>query len=119
MPFCPICKTEYIVGAAVCDECGSELAPELMEEIHFSSDDFSMVYTCDTLIEAEMIKANLESTGIETFVLNQQDRNYPGSGNIALIKVFVRKDNEEDAVEFLQTLNSSDQQNSDDTPKEI
>lgn len=57
------------------------------------------------MYEAEIIKANLESADIEAVILSQQDRNYPFLGNASSIKIFVRKENETSARDYLESIN--------------
>jgi predicted negative regulator of RcsB-dependent stress response len=82
------------------------LVEKLTEEEHFSSADYALVYEASNLIEAQMIKANLESAEIESYILNQQDRNYPGVGDMTVVKVFVRVKDASEALDFLNaTIN--------------
>lgn len=67
-----------------------------------SGEDFALVFTTDQLYEAEMIKANLESAGIEAFILTQKDSSFPGSGDLSVIQLFVKREDEESALEYLE-----------------
>ncbi len=102
MPFCPNCKSEYIPGIEKCADCDVPLVAELTEEEHFSSEDYALVYTTADLIEAQMISSNLESAGIESYIINQKDRSYPGPGDTSIIKVFVQQHDAPDALEFIE-----------------
>jgi len=108
MPFCPDCKSEFIEGVTQCNDCGTELVPELTEAEHFSAEDYRLVYTCGQVYEAQMMKSNLESAGIESYILNETDRNFPGAGNVTLVKLFVKVESETDAREFIQKSNVTD-----------
>lgn len=68
--------------------------------------DFKVIYKCEHMYEAEIIKANLESGGIETFILDQKDRSYPTVGGKIMIKVLVSPENEADALEYINSLNN-------------
>jgi hypothetical protein len=101
MPFCPNCKSEYLSGVEKCQDCDLPLVAELIDEEHFSQEDFTLVYSTTDLIEAEMICDNLESADIEAYILDQEDRNFPGRPDNSIIKVFVKNENAEEALEFI------------------
>lgn len=107
MPYCPICKTEYLEGIISCSDCKVELVDFLPAEEIQETEDLKLIYTTDEIYKAEMIKSNLESAGIEVTILSQKDRNYPGVGNLAMIKLFVPEGDEETALEYINTLNHS------------
>lgn len=104
MPFCPNCKTEFIEGIEQCSDCQVPLIPVLIEETHFDAENFELVYCCSDIIEAQMLHSNFESAGIDSYILNQMDRSYPGSNNAGLVKIFVKKHQALDAMEFLKAL---------------
>lgn len=107
MVYCPDCKSEYVDGTTICADCGTELVPQLAEEVHLSEEEFSEVYSAEQLFEVEMIKANLDGAGIESFILNQKDRNYPSSGDLTVIKLYVKSKDADDALSFIQNLNNA------------
>jgi hypothetical protein len=107
MPFCPNCKTEYQEGIKVCADCNIKLVDSLPEEREVDFNDLECVFTCDQFYEAEMLRDNLESAGIAAQILSQKDRNYPGLGDLAVIKVYVRKVDAEAATEFIKTISKS------------
>lgn len=74
-------------------------------------ENFKVIYTCEHMYEAELLKANLESAGIETFIMGQKDRNYPPIGGPAMIKVLVANENEQEALEYLNSLNNDEIEN--------
>lgn len=106
---CPKCEAEYVKGITVCPDCGVELIPEEKYEGHLvHPSDWITIYTTDASFEADMLKANLEGAGIETLVLSQKDQNFPVTGNLAVIKVMVKKENMEAALEILNDINRED-----------
>ena len=107
MPFCPNCKYEYIDTIKICPDCKVDIVPSLPESKHLSSEELELVYTCSYLYDAEMIKSNLESAGIEADILSQKDRNYPGVGDLAVIKVYVKKEDKDAALEFIKDMGKS------------
>lgn len=59
---CPVCEYEYIEGIVKCPDCNADLVAKDDFEGHLVHPaDWIIVYTCDELYEAEMLKANLES----------------------------------------------------------
>lgn len=104
---CPKCEYEYIEGVKVCPDCGTELIPEKDFEGHLvHPEDWIIIYTCDEPYEAEMFKTNLESADIETLVISQKDRNYPTVGNFSVVKILVKKSDQQEAIEIINDINS-------------
>ena len=104
---CPKCETEYVEGIKVCADCGSELITnEDFEGSLVHPSDWAIVYTCSENFEADMIKANLEGAGMEVLILGQKDRSYPTVGDLAVVKILVKKNNLEGASEIIQDINS-------------
>lgn len=109
MKYCPNCRTEYIDSAKICSDCDAELVNNLPvdEQIINEESDLTLVYQCDQLYKAQMIKSNLESAGIQSFVLSQKDSNYPGVGDLAIIKLYVMNNDAEAALEFIKGSNET------------
>lgn len=101
---CPNCEYEYVDGITVCPDCGADLVDEAEFEgklVHPS--DWIIVYTCYEVYEADMMKTNLESAGIEAVILEQSDRSFPAMGDLQMVKLMVKKSDCDDAVEFIKT----------------
>lgn len=104
---CPNCEYEYIEGVTICPDCGSELIPK--EEfdgklVHPS--DWVVIFTTGTLYEAEMLKSNLEGAGIESLILSQKDSCYPAVGDLAIVKLLVKKDDTDEAQSIIKDINT-------------
>jgi len=105
MPFCPNCKKKFERSIKNCSECGGELIASPEADLSWNENDFTLLTVCTQMYEADIIKANLESTDIETIILSQQDSNYPCLGNASAIKIFIRKEDEESARDYLENIN--------------
>lgn len=106
MPVCPNCKYEYVPGITVCPDCNSALVdaiePENNEEL--TEKDWVLVYTTFSEIEADSMKESLENSGIAALVLSQKDSNFPAPGDLSIIKLFVKKSNLSEALEFIEDV---------------
>jgi hypothetical protein len=106
MPVCPNCNYEYVEGATFCPDCQMSLvdnseatAPEDWTEVNWE-----VLYTSSKDYEIRMMRDNLEAAGIRTTVLSQKDRNFPATGDLAIIKLMVHKDNLKEALAFIETM---------------
>lgn len=111
---CPNCEAEYIDGINICADCGTNLIPNeefIKEEEEFVSlEDWKEVHSTHDVIEAEMLKSNLSGAGIDAIVFSKEDRmrlnlSYVGS---APIKLFVKKDNFENAAQIINEINNTE-----------
>lgn len=104
---CPNCEYEYVEGIELCPDCGEKLITlEEFEGNLLNPKDWVIVYTCSEEYEAEMLKTNLESAGIEALVWSQKDRNFPAAGDLSIIKLFVKKKDTEEAVAIIEDINT-------------
>lgn len=68
-------------------------------------DEWKLIYTTNTAIEAEMLAENLHGAGIEAQVESQIDSAFSLTvGDLAVAKVFVQKKDEEDALAILNDI---------------
>lgn len=108
MPICPNCEAEYNEGITVCPDCDVQLVDKQEFESHMvDAGDWETAYTCSELYEAEMLKANLEGAGIETMIVSKKDRNFPAVGDLSFIRLMVRKEDLEAALQIIQDINSN------------
>jgi predicted amidophosphoribosyltransferase len=94
MPFCPKCRSEFIEGISVCDDCGvslvSELAPE--GEMRETADDLVEVWRTQGEINAQLVRSLLEASGISSMLSGETLRLTHGLtiDGLALVRISVR-----------------------------
>lgn len=71
--------------------------------------DYEVVFTCSQEFEAEMIKTNLISYGIDAIILSHKDRNYPAVGDLAIIKILVPATQKDEAKKFISEIQPIDE----------
>lgn len=109
---CPKCEYEYLDEVKVCPDCGETLiTKEDFEGNLVHPSDWVVVYTTNENYQAEMYKANLEGADIETLILGQKDRNYPTVGDLAVVKILVKRADAKTAVEIINDINSRKDEN--------
>jgi hypothetical protein len=108
MPVCPKCEYEYVEGVTFCPDCGTALLKdeEYIKPEEWGEENWEIVYTSSQVFDAEGIKTNLEGAGIKAVVLSQKDRNYPAPGDFSVVKLLVRKEDVQDALNFIQRVKS-------------
>ena len=106
MPICPNCEYEYIEGILICPDCNVALVDELKNFNELSEDECVLVYTSFSVIDVEMLKENLESAGMSASILSQKDSSFPVPGDLSKVKLFVKKTDVSEALEFIQTVKS-------------
>jgi hypothetical protein len=103
---CPNCEYEYVKGVSNCPDCNIELVSENEFEGNLTHhSDWLVIYTSSDGIEMEMLKANLAGANIEALILSQKDSSYPAVGDLAVIKLLVKKSDAEDAVAIINDIN--------------
>jgi len=77
------------------------LVDKLEEPVEYNEEDWEIVFTSDNEYEVDMMKDNLDGAGISSMILDQKDRNFPATGDLAIIKLLVKKEDVPSAVEFV------------------
>jgi hypothetical protein len=105
MPICPNCEYEYVEGVTFCPDCQTPLVDETqyVKPEEWDEENWEVVYTSSKIFEVEMIKDNLESAGIKAAILNQKDRSFPATGDLAVVKLLVQRNDIPAALNFIQS----------------
>ncbi len=109
MKVCPNCGFEYEDFSEVCSDCGVKLVDKMeLEEIEKAYKNWKEVYSTPQLYEAEMVKTNLETAGIESLILEQKDTSFPLGGELGEIKVLVPEYQLQEALTIIEKLKSGE-----------
>jgi hypothetical protein len=105
---CPKCEYEYVDRIKSCPDCGAELVSvEQFEGNLVHPKDWAVIHAGSDLIEAEMLKANLEGAEIESIIISQKDRNILYLGEVSPVKLLVKKKDAEEALLIINDINST------------
>ncbi len=107
MKVCPKCGAEYEDIVNICSDCDAELvSKEELDRVEIKYSDWEEVFSSPQHYEAEMVKTNLESAGIEAVVFDKKDSSFPLGGELGEIKVYVPKDKVEEALLIIGKIES-------------
>lgn len=120
MPFCPTCRQEYVDGVLTCSDCGVALVPVLPPPPPASGPDVEQVEAEEAYgedadaepvevwrshgeIETQVLRALLESHGIETVLSGEALRITHGftMDGLAEVRILVRAKDAERAGEII------------------
>ncbi len=108
MPVCPNCEYEYVEGMTICPDCGTRLVDDenFIPPEDWTEENWQVIYTSSQEYDVEMLRDNLESEGIKAVILSQKDRNFPAPGELSLVKLYVRQEDVQAALNFIQQVKS-------------
>lgn len=100
MPFCPQCRTEYLIAVRRCPDCDLALVEHLSEPPIAEQEPYKLVsaYTAQDIYEANIIKTKLEEAQIKCFVGYEMGPAYP----IGPVEVRVPEHHLLEAREFIE-----------------
>lgn len=109
MKICPNCGAEYENSVQVCSDCNVTLIIKSeYENLTMQYSDWKEVFASPHLYEAEMVKTNLESAGIDAVIFDQKDSSFPLGGELGEIKVLVPQDKVEEALLIIERIENQD-----------
>lgn len=102
---CPHCSALIQdESASLCMECGNVIDTDDLKPRKYP---WVLLYTTNTLLDAEMYKANLVSAGIPTQILSQVDTTrFFTVGDLAIVKIFVQEPYYKHAKEIINEINN-------------
>jgi hypothetical protein len=106
MPVCPNCEYEYVEGITICPDCGTRLVDDklFIPPEDWTEENWQVVYTSGQEYDVEMLRDNLISAGINATMLSQRDRNFPAPGDFSLVKLYVRNEDVQAALNFIEEI---------------
>ena len=106
MPICPKCDYEYVEGVTICPDCGTNLVDEkfFVKPEDWTEENWTVVYASGQEYEVDMLKDNLVGAGIEATILSQKDRNFPAPGDLSVVKLLVKKEDVQSALNFIEQI---------------
>ncbi|MBZ0200223.1 MAG: zinc ribbon domain-containing protein [Ignavibacteriaceae bacterium] len=116
MPVCPNCEYEYTEGVTFCPDCQTQLLDDkyYTKPEDWTEENWVLAFTTNMEYEAEMMRDNLLGAEIKAAVLSQKDRSFPGSGDLSVVKLFVRKEDLASALAFIEKIKSEQTGEDDD-----
>ncbi|MGB9663892.1 MAG: DUF2007 domain-containing protein [Ignavibacteria bacterium] len=109
MKVCPKCGAEYEDSIQICFDCNVKLITQSeYEKLKMEYTDWEEVFSSPYLYEAEMVKTNLESAGIDAVIFDQKDSSFPLGGELGEIKVLVPKDKVEEALLIIERIENQE-----------
>jgi predicted amidophosphoribosyltransferase len=108
MPYCPKCRSEFVEGTSVCEDCGVSLlsGPPPADEPKISKEDLVEIWREQGEMNAQMIKSLLEGSGIESMLSGETLRLTHGLtiDGLALVRVFVRAEDAARAADIIASI---------------
>lgn len=86
----------------VCQGCGASITDT--GDAAAEQEELVVIYTCSRMYEAEMVKANLESGGVTTFIISYDITAIPSVSDEGLIQILVNESDSEAAMEYIKTI---------------
>jgi hypothetical protein len=108
MPYCPKCRSEFVEGTSVCEDCGVALLsgspPE--GEPAISHEDLVEIWREQGEMNAQLVKSLLEGSGIRSMLSGETLRLTHGFtvDGLALVRIFVRAEDAARAGDIIASI---------------
>jgi predicted amidophosphoribosyltransferase len=113
MPFCPTCRSEYVEGTQVCEDCGRALTKTLPAEGGCELPEGKLVEVWHTQgeMDAQLIRSLLESHGIRSMLSGESLRLTHGFtvNGLAEVRILVREEDAKRARAVIASLENMSQ----------
>ncbi len=103
--FCPVCRSEYRPGYTICKDCDVELVPELPPEPELEYVEYEEILATHSPGDRLLLKSILDAEDITYFIQGEYVAAYVY--HAVPMRLMVRKDQVEKAVEILKDLDLS------------
>lgn len=107
MPFCAKCRSEYVEGTLVCEDCGGKLTETLPPEPVGEGDgDLVEIWHAQGEMDAQLIRSLLDSNGITAMLSGEALRLTHGFtvDGLAEVKILVRAEDAKRACDIVSSL---------------
>ena len=109
MPFCPMCKCEYVDGTEECSDCRVSLVDKLREEKVGRDGDptFVLLHTFPSIMYAEMVKEALENRGIPCLMKSDMltaAYGSKGGGVASRVRIYVPEERAAESDEIMDQM---------------
>lgn len=103
MPYCPKCRNEYVDEAKTCDDCGVALVTEAPPNDPYDHSDLVEAWHTHGEMEAQMVRALLDSNGIDVVFSGESLRLTHGFtiDGLAAVRILVRPEDAKRAQEVI------------------
>jgi hypothetical protein len=108
MPFCPKCRSEFVEGTSLCEDCGVPLLslPPSEEEPASTDEDLVEIWREQGEINAQIVRSLLEGSGIQSMLSGETLRLTHGLtlDGLALVRIFVRAEDAARAGDIISSI---------------
>jgi len=105
MPFCPVCRSEYVEGIVNCADCGAQLIAQLPPLQEPGDDEIELVeiWRAADEMEAQIIRGALDGAGIKCVLRGEALRHTHGFtvDGLAEVRILVPPDDAQRAKEII------------------
>jgi predicted amidophosphoribosyltransferase len=108
MPFCPKCRSEFVEGTSLCEDCGVPLlsGPPPDEQPADPAEDLVEIWRAQGEINAQLVRSLLEGSGIRSMLSGETLRLTHGLtiDGLALVRIFVRAEDAARAADIISSI---------------